>query len=96
MSHFGPLAPRQPQDSYSARPPGYESAAVIAFILALFSFCVWFIPNIVAIALASGAKRNIAASNGTRKGKGLATAAQVISVLSFLGAAIGIALSLSL
>lgn len=65
------------------RGPKTEAAAVTAFVLSITSFFIWFVPSIVAFVLASSAKRNIASSNGLRKGKGLAIAAQIVSVVAF-------------
>jgi uncharacterized protein DUF4190 len=78
-----------PQPGYPAgyQPPpqyGYaprtEGTAVGALVSAILSFVVCpVIPAIVALVLASTAKRNIAASGGALEGQGLVTAATVIS-----------------
>ena len=65
----------------------YDPAAITALGLAVTSVFIWFIPAVVAIFLASGAKRNIKAQPDLRKGKGMATAAQLISVAAILFAA---------
>lgn len=62
----------------------YETAAVLTFVLGLSSLIVWFVPAVVALALGHGAKRNIAASEGMRRGKGLATAGQVLSAITIV------------
>jgi hypothetical protein len=66
-----------------------EPAAAIAFVLALVSVIAWIVPAIVALVLAPRAKRNVRASNGLRSGTGLATAAQVISIVSIVLALAG-------
>lgn len=60
-------------------------------MLSLCSFVIWVLPAVVAIAMAKGAKRNIKASAGLRKGSGLATAAQVISCLTIVATLLGLA-----
>ena len=69
--------------------PGYagprktEGNAVAALVLAICSFIVCpLIPAIVALFLASSAKRNIAASNGSLDGESLVTAARIISFIN--------------
>jgi len=42
------------------------------------------VASVVAIVMAAGAKRNIAAEPSARRGKGLATAAQILAIISFL------------
>jgi hypothetical protein len=56
-----------------------DPAATMAFLLSLLGIFTWSLSCIVALFLAPRAKRNIAVSPETRKGKGLALAAQVIS-----------------
>jgi hypothetical protein len=79
-----------PQAAYTTVSTGQPAkrtvdlAAVTAFVLSIVSFVVWIIPSVLGFFLASGAKRNIAASNGTRTGRGLAIAAQVMSVLTLV------------
>jgi len=56
--------------------------AITALLLAIFLAPVPFLPAIVALFMASAARRNINASEGTRSGTAMATWAQVISVLT--------------
>jgi hypothetical protein len=57
-----------------------EPTAIWAFVLSITSYVICpVLPAIVALVLASNAKRAIAESRGTKDGEGLATAAQVIS-----------------
>ena len=69
--------------------PGYaaprktEGNAVAALVLAICSFIVCpLVPAIVALFLASSAKRNIDASNGALDGESLVTAARIISFIN--------------
>jgi hypothetical protein len=64
-----------------------ETAATMALILSLCGIFTWGLSCIVALFVAAGAKRNVAVSPDTRKGEGLALAAQIISVVSLLLAA---------
>jgi hypothetical protein len=66
--------------------PGYaaprrtEGNAIAALVLAICSFIVCpLIPAVVALFLASAAKRNIDASNGALDGEGLVTAAKIVA-----------------
>ena len=63
----------------STPPVRYEPAATVAFTLALISLVIWVFPAIVALAMGKAARRNIRASNGQRKGKRLAIAAELIA-----------------
>lgn len=74
------LTPAAPE----GRKKSIEPAAITALALAVCSLVIWFIPAIVAIFLASGAKRNIRAYPESRKGNGMALAAQLVSVFSIL------------
>ena len=60
--------------------PKTDDRAIWALVLAIASFVVCpLILAVVALILASGAKRDIAASGGARQGAGLVTAATVIA-----------------
>lgn len=64
-----------------------EGVAITALVTALLAFAVGpFSPllAITALVLASSSKRNIAASNGERKGKRVAIAAQLIAVAALV------------
>jgi hypothetical protein len=61
-----------------------ESAAVVAFILALCGIFTWGLSCVTALFLAPRAKANIKLAPELRKGKGLAIAAQVISIWTLL------------
>ena len=64
---------------YAAAPPTSNNA-VIAFILSIVSWALCpIIPAIVALILASSARREIMAAQGRIQGGGLVTAAKVIS-----------------
>jgi uncharacterized integral membrane protein len=54
-----------------------EPAAYWSLVMAILAFFVWFVPAVVAIFMALGAMRNIAASDGYRTGRGFAIAAIV-------------------
>jgi len=57
-----------------------DGNAIAALVLSIVSFVFCpVIPAIVALVLASSAKKNIRASGGTLEGESMATAAQVIS-----------------
>jgi hypothetical protein len=65
--------------------------AVAALILAIISFVFCpVIPAVIALVLASNAKKNIAASGGMLGGEGLVTAATVISWINIGLAALAI------
>lgn len=89
---WGPVTVNAPPIALTT-PKKIEAAATVAFILAIMGICTWGLSSIVALFMAHGAKRNIAVSPETRKGKGLAIAAQIISVV-FLLASTGISLAL--
>ena len=77
--------------AYRVTPPArFEPAATLAFILALLSFVVWFIPALVALLLAPAAKRNIAELD--LRGRKLASAAQIIALVGLVFAIVGLAL----
>jgi hypothetical protein len=90
--YSGPYAPRRT-----------EGNAIAALVCAIVSFVLCpVIPAIVALFLASAAKRNIRASNGALEGDSLVTAARIIAwiniglcVLAFAGIILAIALSAS-
>src|SRR5207244_4780567 len=64
-------------------PLNTEAIAVAALVLAICSFIVCpLVPAIVALFLASAAKRNIDASNGALDGESLVTAARIISFIN--------------
>jgi len=65
---------------YGYLPQETEQTAVWALVLSIASWLVLpVVLAIVALVLASGAKRNIAASGGYKSGEGLVTASKVIS-----------------
>jgi hypothetical protein len=81
--------------------PGYapprrtESNAIAALVVAILSFVICpLIPAVVALFLASSAKRNIDASNGALDGESLVKAARIIAWvnigLCILGIAVGV------
>ena len=87
--------PGQVYGQYSA-PQKTDGAAIAALILAIASFVFWLAPAIVALALAPGAKQRVKASNGTRKGLGIALAAQIIAAASLaIGALILVLIGVS-
>ena len=60
-----------------------EGNAIAALVLAICSFIVCpLVPAVVALFLASSAKRNIDASNGALDGEALVTAAKIISFIN--------------
>jgi len=65
---------------YAPPAPANDGNAVAALVLSIASFVVCpFVAAIVALFLAQSAKRDILASNGTKGGLGLVTAAKVIA-----------------
>ena len=82
MSASGSYYP-PPSFGPSHRPPTDEHA-VTALIVGISALFVPFAPGLVAVFMGSAAKRNIRASEGTRSGLGIATAAQVIAVIAIL------------
>ena len=83
--------------------PGYagprktEGNAIAALVLAICSFIVCpLIPAVVALFLASAAKRNIDASNGALDGEALVTAAKIISFINIGLCVLGIGLAVVL
>ena len=65
---------------YGYGAPQTEGSAVWALVLAIGAWVVCpVVPAIIALALAGGAERAIAASGGTRTGDGLVKAARIIS-----------------
>lgn len=83
--------------------PGYagprktEGNAIAALVLAICSFIVCpLIPAVVALFLASAAKRNINASNGALDGESLVTAAKIISFINIGLCVLGIGLAVVL
>ena len=74
-----------------------EGNAIAALVLAICSFIVCpLIPAVVALFLASSAKRNIAASNGALDGEALVTAARIISFVNIGLCVLGIVLAVVL
>jgi hypothetical protein len=70
-----------------------EGNAIAALVVAICSFIVCpLIPAVVALFLASSAKRNIDASNGALDGEALVTAARIISFINIGLCVLGIAL----
>ena len=59
-----------------------SSRAVVALVLAVFSFTCPLLPAVVALVLARGARREIAQSGGRLVGAGLVRAAQVLAWLN--------------
>ena len=83
--------------------PGYaaprktEGNAIAALVLAVCSFVVCpLIPAVVALFLASSAKRNIAASNGALDGESLVTAARIVAWINIGLCLLGIVLAVVL
>ena len=77
---YGPPPPGWGEPGHRQGPQRTDSKAIIALVLACASFILFpLIPAIVALVLASSAKRDIAASGGRLGGEGLVTAAKVIS-----------------
>ena len=83
--------------------PGYavprktEGNAIAALVLSICSFIVCpLIPAVVALFLASSAKRNIDASNGALDGESLVTAARIISWINIGLCLLGIVLAVVL
>ena len=76
----------QPAYQFGYAPPTKtNTSAIVAFVLALASFGICpFIGAVVALLLASNAKREIAASGGRETGSGLATAAVVLAIVHFV------------
>ena len=79
---------------YSA-PQKTDGVAIAALALAIASFIFWIAPAIVALALAPGAKKRVNVSNGTKKGVGVALAAQIVAGVS-LGIGVVILASIAL
>lgn len=89
----GKWYPPQPSQAWAtppASPPGYRGPmrtsgkATAALILAIASMVVCpIIPAVIALVLASQARKEIAASGGSVGGSGLATAATIISIVHF-------------
>ncbi len=68
-----------------------EGTAIAALVLAIASFVVCpVIPAIVALILASSARKKIAESGGTLEGESLCTAATIISWINIGFAVLGI------
>lgn len=68
-----------------------EGTAIAALVLAIASFVVCpVIPSIVALILASSARKKIAESGGTLEGESLCTAATIISWINIGLAVLGI------
>lgn len=68
-----------------------EGLAIAVLVLAIASFVVCpVVPAIVALALAPGAKRNIAQSGGMKDGEGLVTAGQIVAWINLGFAALGL------
>jgi hypothetical protein len=75
--------PMSPPAPWAAAPHHTAGQAVAALVLAIVGwFVLPIIGPIIALVLASGAKKAIAASNGTLGGRGLAVAAQVVAWVS--------------
>ena len=81
--------------------PGYapprktEGNAIAALVLAICSFIVCpLIPAIVALFLASSAKRNIAASNGALDGDGMVQAAKIVAWINIGLCLLGVAVAI--
>lgn len=84
---YGPQPPPQYYGSY-AQPPKTDGSAIAALVLAIASFAVCpVIPAIVALFLASNAKKNIAASGGTVTGESLV---QVATIVSWINIGLGV------
>ncbi len=96
---FGPPAygPPPAQGSYGYTPgygggvaqplPATSQNAIIAFVLSIVNLiiCPILIPGIVALVLASGAKKEINTSGGWKTGMGFVTAAKWISWVGIIG-----------
>lgn len=88
-----PYAP--PPPGYGAAPgygpygppptPQTDSKAIAVLVLAVCSFVVFpVIPAIVALVLAPGASRDIAASGGRRTGEGLVRAGRIVAWINLV------------
>jgi hypothetical protein len=76
-------------------PPRTDTRAVWALVLSIGSFVVCpVVPAIAALILASGARRDIAASGGGLQGAGMVTAATVISWINIGLAILAVALGI--
>ena len=74
-----------------------EGNAIAALVLSICSFIVCpLIPAVVALFLASAAKRNIDASNGALDGESLVSAAKIISWINIGLCLVGIVLAVVL
>ena len=74
-----------------------EGNAIAALVLAICSFIVCpLIPAVVALFLASSAKRNIDASNGALDGESLVTAARIVAWINIGICLLGIVLAVVL
>ena len=93
----GPSAYQQYGYPGYAGPRKTEGNAIAAFVLSICAFIVCpLIPAIVALFLASSAKRNIDASNGALDGAGLVSAARIIAWINIGFVVLGIVLAVVL
>lgn len=76
---WGPVTSTPTAAQYAPNRQKTDPAASMALVFALVGGFTWGLSCIVALFLAPRAKRNVAVSPDTRKGKGLALAAQIIS-----------------
>jgi hypothetical protein len=106
--HPPPPPPPDPTQQWAPPPPagyqqygypGYapprktEGNAIAALVLAILSFVVCpLFPAVVALFLASSAKRNIEASNGMLEGDGMVSAARIIAWINIGLSLLGIVL----
>jgi hypothetical protein len=77
-----------PGTQYGAPRKKTDPAASMAFALSLLGIFTWGLSCVVALVVAWGARRNIAVSPETRKGKGFILAANIISGWTLLIAAV--------
>lgn len=105
MSEHGPSAQQSTYSNYP--PPGYgwfpppaqrtSTQSIVVLVLGIASLTVfWGIAGIVALFLAPGAKREIAASNNTLGGAGLIRAGVICSWISIVLTVLAIALVVAL
>ena len=89
-------APPQPgwggQPYYAPAGPKTSGQAIAALILGIASFVVCpIVPAIIALILASSAKREIRASGGALEGESLATAGKVLAIINLALGVLGLA-----
>lgn len=99
--------PPQPPGGYAGQPPGYapppgygggygpqetDGTAITALILGIASWVICPLAGIAGLIVASNAKRKIDESGGRLGGGGMVTAGRILSIVSLVLSAIGIAI----